>query len=132
MPSGGLPIVFENSTATRGSAALRGGTRATRGATRPHPGFALLAAAAVVVAGLVVGVSAPALAARALASPGTAAPGTLAPGATHTVETGDTLSGIAAAVYRDPSAWRAVARQNGIRDPRRLEPGRALLLPKLR
>jgi hypothetical protein len=50
----------------------------------------------------------------------------------YVVRRGDTLSGIAAAVYRDPSAWRAVARQNGIRDPRRLEPGRALLLPKLR
>lgn len=49
-----------------------------------------------------------------------------------TVRRGDTLSSIAAAVYRDPSVWRAIARENGIVDPRALEPGRALLLPRLR
>lgn len=50
----------------------------------------------------------------------------------YVVRRGDTLSGIAAAVYRDATQWRAIARHNGIRDPRRLEPGRALLLPKVR
>jgi LysM repeat protein len=50
----------------------------------------------------------------------------------YTVRRGDTLSSIAAAVYRDPAAWREIARANRIRDPRRLAPGRALLLPRLR
>ncbi|HEY1403486.1 MAG TPA: LysM peptidoglycan-binding domain-containing protein, partial [Pyrinomonadaceae bacterium] len=50
----------------------------------------------------------------------------------YTVRRGDTLSSIAAAVYRDPAAWRAIARANHIRDPRRLAPGRLLLLPRLR
>lgn len=50
----------------------------------------------------------------------------------YTVRRGDTLSSIAAAVYRDPAAWRAIARANRIRDPRRLAPGRLLLLPRLR
>ena len=50
----------------------------------------------------------------------------------YTVRRGDTLSNIAAAVYRDPAAWREIARANRIRDPRRLAPGRVLLLPRLR
>ncbi len=51
---------------------------------------------------------------------------------THTVRRGETLSGIAAKVYRDGTVWREIARANGIRDPRRLEPGRVLVLPRLR
>lgn len=47
------------------------------------------------------------------------------------VRRGDRLDGIAAAVYQDPARWRDIARANGIRDPRRLEPGRVLLLPRL-
>lgn len=47
------------------------------------------------------------------------------------VKRGDTLSGIAGQVYRDPSRWREIARANGITDPRRLRPGDALRLPKL-
>ena len=47
------------------------------------------------------------------------------------VRRGDRLDGIAAAVYQDPARWRDIARANGIRDPRRLEPGKALLLPRL-
>lgn len=47
------------------------------------------------------------------------------------VRRGDTLSGIAAAVYRDPGAWRAIARANGIVDPRRLVPGTDLTVPRL-
>jgi hypothetical protein len=48
------------------------------------------------------------------------------------VRRGDTLSGIAAAVYRDPGLWREIARANGIADPRTLAPGRVLLVPRLR
>jgi hypothetical protein len=45
---------------------------------------------------------------------------------------GDSLSSIASAVYRDASAWRAIATANGIQDPRVIEPGRVLTLPRLR
>ncbi|HEX8186078.1 MAG TPA: LysM peptidoglycan-binding domain-containing protein [Blastocatellia bacterium] len=51
---------------------------------------------------------------------------------TWVVTRGETLSSIAAAVYRDPSAWRAIARANDIIDPRRLAPGLVLTLPRLR
>lgn len=51
---------------------------------------------------------------------------------TYVVRRGDTLSGIATSVYRDPSVWRAIAGANGIKDPRKLQPGRVLTLPKLR
>jgi nucleoid-associated protein YgaU len=47
------------------------------------------------------------------------------------VRRGDTLSGIAAAVYRNPGPWRAIARANGIVDPRRLAPGTDLTVPRL-
>ena len=50
----------------------------------------------------------------------------------YIVRRGDTLSGIAAVVYRDPSVWRDIAIANGIKDPRSLQPGRGLALPKLR
>jgi hypothetical protein len=48
------------------------------------------------------------------------------------VRRGDTLSGISAAVYNDPGLWREIARANGIQDPRRLRPGDALTIPRLR
>lgn len=48
------------------------------------------------------------------------------------VRRGDTLSGIAGQIYRDPARWREIARANGIVDPRRIRPGDALRLPKLR
>src|ERR1044071_4244825 len=48
----------------------------------------------------------------------------------YTVRRGDTLSSIAAAVYRDAARWREIARANRIRDPRRLAPGRVLTLPR--
>jgi nucleoid-associated protein YgaU len=51
---------------------------------------------------------------------------------TWVVRRGDTLSGIAAAVYREPGLWRAIAAANGIRDPRALQPGSVLTLPRLR
>lgn len=50
---------------------------------------------------------------------------------TFLVRRGDTITGIAAAVYRDPSRWRELALANGISDPRQLRPGRRLLLPRL-
>ena len=49
----------------------------------------------------------------------------------YVVRRGDTLSNIAAGVYRDPSVWREIARANAIRDPRTIEPGRSLMLPRL-
>jgi Contractile injection system tube protein/LysM domain len=48
------------------------------------------------------------------------------------VRRGDTLSGIAAQVYRDPARWREIARANGIVDPARIRPGDTLRLPSLR
>ena len=48
-----------------------------------------------------------------------------------TVRRGDTLSGIAGAVYRDSSKWRAIAVANAIADPRRLQPGQTLAVPRL-
>jgi hypothetical protein len=52
--------------------------------------------------------------------------------ATRVTRQGDTLSGIAAEVSHDPKAWRAIAEANNVDDPRRLPPGRALLIPKPR
>jgi hypothetical protein len=48
------------------------------------------------------------------------------------VRRGDTLSGIAAQVYRDPARWREIARANGIVEPGRIRPGDTLRLPTLR
>ena len=50
----------------------------------------------------------------------------------YTVRRGDTLSAIAADAYDDPGRWREIARGNGISDPRQLEPGRVLTIPRLR
>ena len=44
---------------------------------------------------------------------------------------GDALWSVAAQVYRDPSQWRAIATANDIQDPRSLEPGTELLVPRL-
>jgi hypothetical protein len=49
----------------------------------------------------------------------------------YLAQRGDTLSGIAYKVYRDPTQWRAIATANDIRDPRRLPVGRTLDLPRL-
>ncbi|MEU4689788.1 LysM peptidoglycan-binding domain-containing protein [Actinoplanes sp. NPDC023714] len=51
---------------------------------------------------------------------------------TYLVRRGDTLPGIAAAVYADPARWRELAVANGISDPRTLRPGLSLLVPRLR
>jgi LysM repeat protein len=50
---------------------------------------------------------------------------------TYVVKRGDTLSGIASAVYRDASVWRNIAANNQIQDPRSLPPGQVLQLPRL-
>lgn len=50
---------------------------------------------------------------------------------TYTVQRGDTLSGIAYAVYKDATAWRDIAENNSIKDPRTLAPGTVLQLPSL-
>ncbi|BAZ23382.1 peptidoglycan-binding LysM [Kalymmatonema gypsitolerans NIES-4073] len=50
---------------------------------------------------------------------------------TRIVKAGDTLSGIAAEVYRDPKRWRIIAEENRLDDPRHLQPGQRLTIPKL-
>ena len=49
-----------------------------------------------------------------------------------TVRRGDTLSSVAGASLQDPAYWRDIARASGIDDPRRLEPGTVLTIPRLR
>ena len=49
----------------------------------------------------------------------------------YVVRRGDTLSGIASALYRDPTQWRAIAEASNIVDPRFLQPGQKLTVPKL-
>lgn len=49
----------------------------------------------------------------------------------HVVHRGDTLAGIAAEHYDDPSKWRPIADANNIDDPLALEPGRVLMIPAI-
>ena len=49
----------------------------------------------------------------------------------HVVRRGDTLASVATLAYNDASRWREIARNNDIEDPRRLEPGLVLNLPRL-
>jgi len=49
----------------------------------------------------------------------------------HVVQQGETLAQIAAAVYGDPTQWRAIALQNAILDPLSLTPGAVLQVPAL-
>jgi hypothetical protein len=49
---------------------------------------------------------------------------------TRVVKRGDTLSSITAEVYGDPTLWRIIAEANGLDDPRRLEVGGRLTIPK--
>src|SRR5262245_60092949 len=49
---------------------------------------------------------------------------------TRVVRRGDSLASIAAQVYDDPSAWRAIARANRIENPLAIVPGTKLTLPK--
>jgi nucleoid-associated protein YgaU len=50
---------------------------------------------------------------------------------TRVVKRGDTLSGIAADIYRDPTRWRVIAEANALDDPRSLEIGATLRIPKV-
>lgn len=49
---------------------------------------------------------------------------------THLIKQGDTLSRIAAEVYRDPKQWRLIAEENHLDDPRQLQIGQTLSIPK--
>ena len=49
---------------------------------------------------------------------------------TYTVKRADTLSAIAARMYRDPSLWRLIADANDIDDPRTLVVGARLAIPE--
>ena len=55
--------------------------------------------------------------------------GALEASRTHRVVAGDTLQSLAWREYGDATAWRAIARANGIDDPMRLDVGRELLIP---
>lgn len=46
----------------------------------------------------------------------------------YTVREGDTLAGIAAAMYGDPTVWRYLADHNRLSDPRRIRPGQVLMV----
>lgn len=50
---------------------------------------------------------------------------------TRTVRRGDTLSSIAAVEYGDPALWRPIAVANAIVNPRRLQPGKTLVIPAI-
>ena len=49
----------------------------------------------------------------------------------RTVRQGEQLWHIAAEEYEDPGLWREIARANGIEDPRRIEPGTVIKIPRL-
>ncbi len=53
------------------------------------------------------------------------------PAQTHTVQAGETLSGIAGALWRKPELWRLIAETNRIDDPRALVPGVVLAVPAI-
>jgi nucleoid-associated protein YgaU len=50
----------------------------------------------------------------------------------HVLQSGETLSSIAANHYRRPGQWRLIADKTGIDDPRRLAPGTFLTIPPIR
>lgn len=50
----------------------------------------------------------------------------------YTVKSGDTLSGIAAQNWKDPSRWREIADSNPIDNPRQIEAGQTLLIPAIK
>lgn len=49
----------------------------------------------------------------------------------HTLAAGETLDGLAFRLFGSPALWRLIAVANGIENPRALEPGRRLLIPRL-
>jgi nucleoid-associated protein YgaU len=50
----------------------------------------------------------------------------------HIVERGETLASVAADYYQNPARWRLIAEENGIQDPRRIDPGLNLALPPVK
>jgi len=50
---------------------------------------------------------------------------------TYIVKAGDTVSGIAGLFYKDPRKWRPIARVNDIEDPRVLDAGLVLAIPRI-
>jgi hypothetical protein len=50
----------------------------------------------------------------------------------HTLVRGETLADVAWKAFADARLWREIARNNGIHDPRRVEPGQVLHIPRLR
>lgn len=49
----------------------------------------------------------------------------------HVVTEGETLWGISDYRYGDPTKWRTIASENGISNPRTLQPGTELIIPPL-
>lgn len=49
----------------------------------------------------------------------------------YVIKRGDTLSGIAEQAYGDPAQWRAIAGANAITDPRALQAGMVITIPRL-
>lgn len=49
----------------------------------------------------------------------------------HVLAVGETLSAIAGRYYERPGEWRRIADENGIEDPRRLQPGQMLAVPRI-
>ncbi|MEY2514373.1 MAG: hypothetical protein QOJ89_1731, partial [bacterium] len=52
-------------------------------------------------------------------------------GSSCVVSEGDSLPSLAYAAYGDPTAWRTIARANGIDDPLRLKPGHRITIPEV-
>jgi len=50
----------------------------------------------------------------------------------HLTSEGETLWRVASTYYGNPGAWRAIAEENDIDDPRRLDPGVLLAVPSIR
>lgn len=56
--------------------------------------------------------------------------GTPAPERSHLMQPGETLDRVAAVELADPTAWRSIARANGIRDPFSVRPGVQVSVPR--
>lgn len=48
---------------------------------------------------------------------------------TYTVVSGDTLWEIARKIYNDPNRWKDISSKNGLKDPKKLQAGKVLILP---